>query len=86
MPVDRRDFLKWSGLAMLIAGGCAQQPHAGKADYTLRIATSQVEVAPGKLVSTTTYNGQFPGPLIRIGCVKVNRPHRDGGIWPQRWG
>nr|WP_122503317.1 multicopper oxidase domain-containing protein [Mycobacterium kansasii] len=70
MPVDRRGFLTWSGLGMLTATGlvsaCSNHPPAGKADYTLRIGHSQVEVAPGKHVSTTTYNGQFPGPLLRF--------------------
>lgn len=33
-----------------------------------------VELAPDHIVSTTTYNGQFPGPLLRftegkrVGC------------------
>jgi FtsP/CotA-like multicopper oxidase with cupredoxin domain len=37
-----------------------------KADYTIRIAAGAVELAPGKIVSATTYNGQFPGPLLRF--------------------
>jgi FtsP/CotA-like multicopper oxidase with cupredoxin domain len=36
------------------------------ADYTLRIATSPVEIAPKRIISITTYNGQFPGPLLRF--------------------
>ena len=36
------------------------------ADYTIRIATGLVELAPDRIISTTTYNGQFPGPLIRL--------------------
>ena len=39
---------------------------AGKADYTLRIGTGLVELAPDHIVSTTLYNGQFPGPLLRF--------------------
>jgi FtsP/CotA-like multicopper oxidase with cupredoxin domain len=35
-------------------------------DYTLRIATGLVELAPDHIVSTTLYNGQFPGPLLRF--------------------
>jgi FtsP/CotA-like multicopper oxidase with cupredoxin domain len=41
-------------------------PLEGKADYTIRIATGLVELAPDRIVSTITYNGQFPGPLIRF--------------------
>jgi FtsP/CotA-like multicopper oxidase with cupredoxin domain len=36
------------------------------ADYTLRIETSPVEIAPKRIISVTTYNGQFPGPLLRF--------------------
>ena len=35
-------------------------------DYTLRIETSPVEIAPKRIISITTYNGQFPGPLLRF--------------------
>jgi FtsP/CotA-like multicopper oxidase with cupredoxin domain len=38
----------------------------GPADVTLRIATGLVELAPDHIVSTTLYNGQFPGPLLRL--------------------
>ena len=37
-----------------------------KADYTLKIATTPLEIAPNRIVSVTTYNGQFPGPLLRL--------------------
>jgi len=36
------------------------------ADYTLHIRTSQIELAPNRIVSLTNYNGQFPGPLLRF--------------------
>jgi FtsP/CotA-like multicopper oxidase with cupredoxin domain len=36
------------------------------ADYTLHIKVSPVEIAPSRIISITTYNGQFPGPLIRL--------------------
>src|SRR6476620_11997204 len=36
------------------------------ADYTLHIETSPVEIAPKRIISITTYNGQFPGPLLRF--------------------
>ena len=39
---------------------------AAAADYTLRIGTGLVELSPRHLVSTTLYNGQFPGPLLRF--------------------
>ena len=32
----------------------------------LRIKTSPIEIAPNRIISTTTYNGQVPGPLLRF--------------------
>ena len=36
------------------------------ADYTIHIDTGLIEVGPQHIISTTTYNGQFPGPLLRF--------------------
>ena len=36
------------------------------ADYALHIGTSLVELGPDTTISTKTYNGQFPGPLLRL--------------------
>jgi FtsP/CotA-like multicopper oxidase with cupredoxin domain len=44
----------------------AQAAESGSPDYTLRIQVAPVEIAPKRIVSLTTYNGQFPGPLIRL--------------------
>ncbi|ORW53818.1 copper oxidase [Mycobacterium paraense] len=78
VAVDRRRFLKGGGLALIAASGgaglataaCSRgappSPPNGKPDYTLRIGTSTVELAPDHIASTLTYNGQFPGPLLRF--------------------
>src|ERR1035441_486900 len=42
----------------------AQFQAGGSADYTLTIAVKPVELAPNRIVSTTTHNGQFPGTLL----------------------
>jgi FtsP/CotA-like multicopper oxidase with cupredoxin domain len=39
---------------------------AAKADYTLRIAPLSLELAPGKTIKTTGYNGKVPGPVLRL--------------------
>jgi FtsP/CotA-like multicopper oxidase with cupredoxin domain len=39
---------------------------SGTADYTLHIKNSPIEIAPKRIISATTYNGQFPGPLLRF--------------------
>ena len=36
------------------------------ADYTVRIRVSPIEIARNRIISTTNYNGQFPGPFIRL--------------------
>ena len=71
MLIDRRSFLKLAGLSPLAAAlpswaWAAEPGSAPKADYTLRIAAGLVELAPDHIVSTTLYNGQFPGPLLRF--------------------
>ena len=42
----------------------------GATDYTIRIAEAEIELAPGRSVRTTTCNGQFPGPLLRLRAGK----------------
>lgn len=74
MLVDRRDFLRLGGISMLgmaapaTRQAFAQAPSgpARKADYTIEIANGLAELAPDKIISTTLYNGQFPGPLLRF--------------------
>jgi len=67
--IDRRSLLNLAGLYPFAAAlpnrawGAAPEP---KADYTLRIAPGLVELAPDHIVSTTLYNAQFPGPLLRF--------------------
>ena len=36
------------------------------ADYTLHIKESPIEIAPKRIISLKSYNGQFPGPLLRF--------------------
>ena len=42
------------------------QSETGAPDYTLRIAASAIEIAPKHILSAVTYNGKFPGPLLRF--------------------
>ena len=71
MTIDRRSLLRRAGMASIISAvprlaRAANEPPAQTADYELRIATGLVELAPEHIVSTTLYNGQFPGPLVRL--------------------
>jgi FtsP/CotA-like multicopper oxidase with cupredoxin domain len=76
---DRRRLLKAAGAVALLPGAAGALPmhgfrpgsramnHGhGPADHTIRIAHSLVELGPDTVVSTKTYNGQFPGPLLRL--------------------
>jgi FtsP/CotA-like multicopper oxidase with cupredoxin domain len=77
----RRTFLKaagaTAGAALLSPPGLRSLPittgksgtapqNDGPADYSLTIATTPIELAPNRIISVTTYNGQFPGPLLRL--------------------
>ncbi|MGC2332189.1 MAG: multicopper oxidase domain-containing protein [Candidatus Acidiferrales bacterium] len=66
----RREFLELlgAGISVPVASGLAAQVPAGapKADVTLRISPVEVEIAPGKTIKTTGYNGSAPGPFLRF--------------------
>jgi FtsP/CotA-like multicopper oxidase with cupredoxin domain len=62
MTIDRRRLLQAVAFSPLMGPAFA----APKADYTIRIAKGLAELAPDQIVSTTLYNGQFPGPLLRF--------------------
>jgi FtsP/CotA-like multicopper oxidase with cupredoxin domain len=75
MAVDRRHILQF-GLATALPASplldacsrfeSARAPSKRAADYTIGISEADVELAPNVTVRTTTYNGQFPGPLLRF--------------------
>jgi len=70
MTSSRRDFLKVAAAATTGAllptvlrahAGFASQP-----DYTIDIKVTPIEIGRDRIVSVTTYNEQFPGPLLRF--------------------
>ena len=77
----RREFLTFSG-SLLTAGAIGHrgeqgnvpasgaQP-SGPADLTLQIAETSWELGPKKIVKTLAYNGQVPGPVVRM---RAGRP------------
>jgi len=76
MSMARRELLQRGGILALAAAlpglaqaqpsGSSQGSSQGAADHTIRIGNGLVELAPDRIISTTTYNGQFPGPLLRF--------------------
>jgi len=77
LNVSRRRFLKETGTLAGIQLAAASIPFSLSAfglrsqgqtspDYTLHIKTSPIEIAPKRIISAITYNGQFPGPMLRF--------------------
>ena len=44
----------------------ATQIPPGKADYSIRIQPATIEIGRGVNISTLTYNGTLPGPMLRL--------------------
>jgi FtsP/CotA-like multicopper oxidase with cupredoxin domain len=86
MLVERRTFLRRSALSLggvlgAVAPGARglfaspPTPPTSKADYTLKLEPTSLEIAPGVTIKTTAYNGQVPGPLLRLregGAVTID--------------
>src|SRR6266481_614024 len=77
LNIPRRRFLTGTGgfAGVELARASLQLPFSAfiagsqdqtRADYTLHIKTSPVEIASKRIISAITYNGQFPGPLLRF--------------------
>jgi len=71
--LNRRNFLRKSGTAAAAIGlgdTWPDFPHAQaperSIDHAIRIGPISVELAPGKIVKTTGYNGTVPGPVLRL--------------------
>ena len=72
--MNRRSFLSATG--SLVAGSslhalmprvfAADDSPAGKPDHTLRIEPCTLDIGPGVSIKTVAYNGQVPGPLLRL--------------------
>jgi FtsP/CotA-like multicopper oxidase with cupredoxin domain len=76
---ERRKFLETAGrVGLALTGGLLIRPGLGlfpeaeaqtppqQADHTIRIAPVSLEIAPGKIIKTTGYNGTVPGPALRL--------------------
>lgn len=68
--VDRRNFLALLGTSACIPAasrlGIGVSSQTPKADVALRISPVKLEIAPGKIIETTGYNGSVPGPILRV--------------------
>lgn len=73
--MNRRHFLSSAGLVVAsqsvrgLAPRLAKAADAaagGKADHTLRIEPTSLDIGKGVTVKTLAFNGQVPGPLLRL--------------------
>jgi FtsP/CotA-like multicopper oxidase with cupredoxin domain len=68
--MNRRSFIAGAGAFLSSRALAALAPQAaalsGKADHSLRIEPCSLEIGPGITVKTIAYNGQVPGPLLRL--------------------
>ena len=66
--LDRRELMMRAGAAGLgaLATPTYAQPRAPVADHSIEIAPVSLEIAPGKAIKTTGYNGTVPGPVLRL--------------------
>ena len=86
--LNRRSFLTKSGTAAAPIGLGDTWPNFLRAqapersiDHTIRIGPVSLELAPGKIVKTTGYNGTVPGPVLRLreGKPVVHQRHKRLG-------
>ncbi len=78
--MTRREWLAraaaWASAPALVGAQHGGRPRAhppqtaeeltGSADLTLRIGQLRHEIAPRRVITTLAYNGQVPGPLVRV--------------------
>jgi FtsP/CotA-like multicopper oxidase with cupredoxin domain len=64
--VSRRKFLKLSSIAAASAALPLYGHGSTGADFSIEIAPYSLEVAHNKFIKTIAYNGQVPGPLLRM--------------------
>jgi FtsP/CotA-like multicopper oxidase with cupredoxin domain len=71
--MNRRTFLSSAGILFAGSSLNALRPRSfaasgpsSKADYSLRIEPLTLDIGPGMSIKTISYNGQVPGPLLRL--------------------
>ena len=71
--MNRRSFLAGAGSAAVLAQPSfiralqkQTHPHPATASHTLTIEPTSLEISPGVVIKTLAYNGQVPGPMLRL--------------------
>ena len=63
---SRREFLLGAGSAIVTATSRDARAADQVIDHAIRIGPVSLELAPGKIIKTTGYNGAVPGPALRL--------------------
>jgi FtsP/CotA-like multicopper oxidase with cupredoxin domain len=64
--ITRRNLLRLSGLAAMSSALPALAQNLAAPDYKLDIAPLTLDLSPRRRLKTIAYNGQVPGPLLRL--------------------
>jgi FtsP/CotA-like multicopper oxidase with cupredoxin domain len=64
--ISRRDLIKLSGLGAVSASLPLLAQDVSAPDHRLDIAETTIDLSARHRLKTTTYNGQIPGPLLRL--------------------
>src|ERR1700753_943716 len=94
--MNRRSFLASTGIVIAdhllsrrgpawAAGRSADKRHT---HYALRIGPCRLEIAPGIWIDTIGYNGQVPGPILRVRegvPVTIDVANQSGGAEIVHW-
>src|SRR5271156_5838429 len=64
--LSRRGLLLGAGAASIAASSKHSRAEESAVDHTIRIGPVSLELAPGKIIKTTGYNGSVPGPVLRL--------------------
>jgi FtsP/CotA-like multicopper oxidase with cupredoxin domain len=68
-PVTRRGLLVGTTAALTSLSRLGHAQTAApppRADHTIKIEPISLEIAPGKIIKTTAYNGTVPAPVLRL--------------------
>jgi FtsP/CotA-like multicopper oxidase with cupredoxin domain len=80
--LSRRGLLTGAAAALMgLAATSGRTRAAAPADHTIRIAPVSLEIAPGRVIRTTAYNGSVPGPALRLkegGTVTIDVVNQSG--------
>jgi FtsP/CotA-like multicopper oxidase with cupredoxin domain len=69
--ISRRDLLKLSGLVGVAPAFPVFAKDLAAPDYKINIAPVTLDLSPRHKLKTIAYNGQVPGPLLRL---RENQP------------